>query len=302
MSVIQNIQEKYAKLMAVIIALALIIFVVMLAFENGGSLFRGNSTVVGKINGEAIEFAAMDASVRQQEQSMKEQGYPSDMARDQALQQVWGREVARIVLEKEVKKLGMQIGKKELGDILYGANPPEDLKKGFTDPATGAFNATEAKKYIDQMLKQKATNEQQRAAKAQFNNYLTYLELLRLNDKYNALLVNSTNFPKWFIEKQNADNSQIANVSVARQLYSSIPDSTVQVTDKEISDYISKHKDLFPQAEGRSISYVAFSALPTAADSAATRERLMQMKPGFDSAQDMQSYMESQGVDRFYNG
>ena len=37
MSVIQKIQEKYAKLMAVIIAVALLTFVVMLAFENGGT-------------------------------------------------------------------------------------------------------------------------------------------------------------------------------------------------------------------------------------------------------------------------
>ncbi|MEI9808226.1 MAG: hypothetical protein WDO16_10295 [Bacteroidota bacterium] len=33
MSVIQNIQEKYAKLMAIIIAIALIIFVVMLLLK-----------------------------------------------------------------------------------------------------------------------------------------------------------------------------------------------------------------------------------------------------------------------------
>lgn len=300
MSVIQNIQEKYAKLMAVIIAVALIIFVVMLAFENGGSLFRsGNSTVVGKINGEAIEFNSLEAKIKQQEDANKQQGYPSEMAREQAIEQVWSREVGRIVLETEAKKLGMQIGKKEMGDILYGANPPEDLKRSFTDPATGVYNAAQAKQQIDMMLKSKTTPKEQ---KAQFNTYLNYLELLRINDKYNALLLNSTNFPKWFVEKQNADNSQIANVSLARQLYSSIPDSVVKVTDKEIGDYIAKHKDMFPQAEGRGISYVAFSALPTKEDSSAARERLAQMVPGLDSTSDVQSYMESQGNDRFYNG
>lgn len=303
MSVIQNIQEKYAKLMAVIIALALVIFVVMLAFENGGSLFSGgNGTVVGKVNGESIEFALMDARVRQQEQMMREQGYPSDMAREQALQQAWSREVNRIVLETEINKLGMQIGKKELGDILYGANPPEDLRRNFSDPTTGQYNPAQAKQYIDQVLKAKTTNEQQRAMKAELNNYLGSLELVRLNEKYNTLLLNSTNFPKWFIEKQNADNSQIANLSVARQLYSTIPDSVVTVTDKEIANYINKHKDLFPQGEGRGISYVAFSALPTAADSAAARERLAQLRPGFENAQDMKSYMETQGEDRYYDG
>lgn len=303
MSVIQNIQEKYAKLMAVIIALALIIFVVMLAFENGGSLFRGgNQTEVGEVDGQSIQFASMDNRVKQQEEFMKRQGYPDEMAREQAMQQAWGNEVARIVLENEVKKLGMQIGKKELGDILYGANPPQDLKQNFSNPATGMYEPAKAKQYIDQVSKSKAATEEQKAAKAALNDYITNLELGRLSDKYNALLLNTTNFPKWFIEKQNADNSQIANISIARQLYSSIPDSSVNVTDNEISTYVNKHKDMFPQAESRGISYVAFSALPTAKDSAAARDRLMEMKPGFDSTKDMQSYLETQGMQGFFNG
>lgn len=300
MSVIQNIQEKYAKLMAVIIALALIIFVVMLAFENGGSLFRGgNSTVVGKVNGESIEYAALEPKIKQQEDANRQQGYPSDMARENAIEQVWSREVGKIVLETEAKKLGMLIGKKEMGDILYGANPPEDLKRSFTDPATGVYKAQEAKQQIDQMLKSNKTPKQQ---KAEFNTYLNYLELIRINDKYNSMLLNSTNFPKWFVEKQNADNSQIANISLARQLYSSIPDSAVKVTDGEINDYVGKHKDQFPQAESRAISYVAFSALPTDKDSAAARDRLIDIKPAFDSTKDVQQYLESQGVSTYYNG
>lgn len=300
MSVIQNIQEKYAKLMAVIIALALIIFVVMLAFENGGSLFRGDSgTTVGKINGVAIDYNTLEPRIKQQEDEYKRQGYGSGAAvRQQAIEQVWSQEVARVVLETEVKKLGMLIGKKEMGDILYGANPPADLKRTFTDPATGVYNAQQAKQQIDQMLKNKQTPPEQ---KAQFNSFLNFLELGRLNDKYNALLLNSTNFPKWFVEKQNADNSQLANISLVREFYSSIPDSSVKVTDKEIEDYIGKHKDQFKQEESRGISYVAFSALPTAADSAATRERLLELKPGFDSTTDVKQYLESQGSETYYD-
>lgn len=300
MSVIQNIQEKYAKLMAVIIALALIIFVVMLAFENGGSLFQGGSgTTVGKINGVAVDFNTLEPRIKQQEDEYKRQGYGSGAAvRQQAVEQVWSQEVARVVLETEIKKLGMLIGKKEMGDILYGANPPADLKRSFTDPATGVYNAQQAKQQIDQMLKNKQTPPEQ---KAQFNAFLNYLELGRLNDKYNALLLNSTNFPKWFVEKQNADNSQLANISLVREFYSSIPDSSVKVTDKEIEDYIGKHKDQFKQEESRGISYVAFSALPTAADSAATRQRLLELKPGFDSTSDVQQYLESQGVNTYYD-
>jgi peptidyl-prolyl cis-trans isomerase D len=298
MSVIQKIQDKYAKLMAMIIALALIIFVVMLAFENGGSLFRGgNSSVIGKVNGQSIDREDFIRKTDQEEDYMKSQGYPAGAAlRQQAMDQAWNREIQRVIMSSETEKLGMQIGKKELGDILYGPNAPQDLKQQFTD-ASGVFNAQQAKAQVDQMLK-RGTPEQ----KAQFNAYVDNLEAARMNEKYNSLLTNSTNFPKWQIEKQTADNSQMAQISLVREFYTSVPDSSVKVSDKEVGDYIEKHKDDFKQEESRGISYVAFSALPVAADSAAAREKLLAMRPQFDSAKDVKQFLESQGIQTFFDG
>jgi peptidyl-prolyl cis-trans isomerase D len=300
MSVIQKIQEKYAKLMAVVIAIALLTFVVMLAFENGGSLFNaGQSNTVGVINGKKIDGIEFSKIIDQQEAGMEKQGYPPGAAlRQQAIETAWNQELARIVMTSELDKLGMQIGKKEIGDILYGPNPPQDLKQQFTDEKTGAYNALMAKQQIDQMMKSKQTPPQQ---KEQFNQYISQLEFIRLNDKYNALLTNSTNYPKWLIEKQNADNSQLAKVSLVREFYTSIPDSAVKISDKEIEDFISKHKDDYEQDENRSIAYVAFSALPTAADTNATRERILALKPELDSTKDLQQFLESQGVQSYYD-
>jgi peptidyl-prolyl cis-trans isomerase D len=300
MSFIQLIQEKYAKVMAIIIAVALLTFVVMLAFENGGSLFQGQSTTVGVINGNKIDALSFEKTITQAEAMMQRQGYPGGAAlRQQAIETAWNQEIGRYVMKAEFDKLGMQIGKKEVGDILYGANPPQDLKQQFTDEKTGQYNALLAKQQIDQMLKSKQTSQEQ---KDQFNQYIGQLELMRLNEKYNALLTNSANFPKWLIEKQNADNSQLATVSIVRDFYTSIPDSAVKITDKEIEDYISKRKDEYKQAENRSIAYVTFSALPTAADTIATRDKLMALKPELDSTKDVQQFLESQGVNTYYNG
>src|SRR5690606_23857064 len=193
---------------------------------------------------------------------------------------------------------GMQIGKREMGDILYGENAPQDLKQQFTDPETGIFNAQQAKQQIDQMLKSKQVPEEQ---KQQFNEYIDQLEFMRLNEKYSSLLANSSNAPRWLVEKENADNSQLASISLVREFYSSVPDSAVQVTDKEIADYINKHKDEYKQEESRSITYVAFSALPTAEDTAEVRERMLGFKTTLDSVQDVKSYLESQGVLTYYD-
>ncbi len=299
MSVIQKIQDKYAKLMAVVIAVALLTFVVMLAFENGASLFqKGPSTTVGIINGKKIDALSFEKSIEQSEARLQQQGYPASMARQQAINSAWEQEKDRIIMSSEFDKLGMQIGKKETGDILYGPNAPQDLKQQFTDPQTGAYNAQLAKQQIDQMMKSKSTPE---AQKENFNHYVSQLELSRMNEKYTSLLTNSSNFPKWLIEQQNADQSKLGKVSIVREFYSNIPDSTVKITDKEIEDYVSKHKEDYKQEESRSIAYVLFSALPTAADSLATRQKLLALKPEFDTTRDLQQFLQTQGVNTFYD-
>ncbi|MBL7755976.1 MAG: peptidylprolyl isomerase, partial [Chitinophagaceae bacterium] len=216
-----------------------------------------------------------------------QQGYPqSEALTQQAVSNAWNMEVNRILLETEMKKLGMQIGKKELGDILYGANPPADLRQRFSDPETGVYNAQAAKQAIDNMLKTADAK-----SKEQFNLYLNSLENMRLEEKYTSLLNNSINFPRWLIEKQNEDNSLMARVSFVKEFYSNVADTAVKVTDKEIEEYVAKHKSEFKQEESRSIAYVAFSALPTGEDSAAALKSIVDLKPEFDTTSDAGSFV-----------
>lgn len=302
MSVIQKIQDKYAKLMAVIIALALVIFVIMLAFENGANIFRGASNTIGKVNGEPIELQDFNGKVEQYEQMLKSQQYQTGAdTRQQAVDATWGQEINRIILSSEFEKMGMQIGTKELGDILYGANPPQWLAQGFTDQATGAFNAPAAKQALDQMLKSKINTPEAKQQRQEIAREINNLQLTRMAEKYASMLSNSVNYPRWFIEKQNADNSLLASVSFVREFYSSIPDSSVTVTDKDITDYVNKHKKDFEQEESRGIAYVSFSALPSVDDSSAALKKILDLKPAMDSTHDIQQFLESQGANTYYN-
>ena len=301
MSVIQNIRDKYARIAVIAIALALLGFLLMDAFiGRSKSLFSGSdSDIVGRVNGKKIDPLDFDRRVKQQEDYLQAQPYSrgSEANRQQAIDAVWNQEVNRVLMNAELSKLGVVVGKREINEILFGANPPEDLKKQFTDPQTGAYNASLAQQQINEM-KRKGTAEQ----KNNFNTYLNELSYQREIEKYNSLIINTINFPRWFLEKQNADNSQIAKISFVREPYSSLPDSSVKVSDKEIEDYISKHKEEFKQEESRNIAYVTFSALPTAADSAATREKLIALKTEFDTTKDVERFLASQGVQGYYKG
>ena len=302
MSVIQTIRDKGAKISVIFIALALLGFILTDYFSGKArSAGRGGgSTTIGSVNGTKIDMDQFQKDVDGAEEMMKQQGYPQGASTtQQAVEQAWNQSVNRILLNAEFDKLGMQISKKELGDILYGPNAPEDLKRQFADEATGQYNPVKAKQAIDQMLKDKKTPA---AQKDQFSNYITQLEQQRKSEKLNAMFTNSNNVPRWFVEKQNADNSQLAKISLVKESYSSIPDSAVKIEDKEIANYISKHKDDYKQAESRSISYVTFSAAPNAADSAEARNRLLTIKAEFDSTKDVEQFLARQGSGSFYNG
>ncbi len=298
MSIIQDIRDKYAKVTVVLIALALIGFILTDYFQSQSRTRGGStSTTVGVVNGRKIDMKEFNQAVTDIEAGMKQQGYPTgEGLTEQARTQAWDQQVSIALLEDEFSKLGIGVSKKELGDILYGANPPQELAQQFTDKTTGQYNAAQAKQALEQTLK-KGTQEQ----KDYFNNRIAQWVLQRKYEKYSSMLSNTVNVPKWFVEKQNADNSQMAKVSYVTQTYASIPDSSVKVDDKEIADYISKHKDDFKQEESRNIAYVTFNAAPSSADTLLVRNKLMELKAGFDTTDNIQNFLAAEGID-FYDG
>ena len=300
MSVIQKIRDKYARWAVVAIALSLLGFILMDAFAGRGSLFSGQSTTVGKINGRKIDYQEFVKKVDITEKLQKDQqgGDLGESGRQQIVQSVWDQEVNDVILSKEYNELGLTVTERELRDILYGANPPQDLKQRFTDPATGVYNAVQAQQFIGQIRKQGAQQD-----KDQLNQYLESLEKDRLQTKYTSLLSNSIHFPKWFLEKRNVDNSLMAKVSFVSVPYSSIPDSTIKISDKDIQEYVDAHKKSYEQKEeNRSISYVTFSAAPNASDSAAAKNSVLALKPQFDTATVYENFIAKNSILPFYAG
>lgn len=300
-SIIQDIRDKYAKVTVVLIALALIGFILTDYFQSQARSGGGNtSNNIGTVNGKSIRYEDYLQNVDLIKNQMQAQGYPSSpQMEQQASEQAWGQAIGKVLLEDELNKLGITVTKKEMGDILYGENAPEDIKRQFIDSATGKFDGAKAKKAIEEMLKSKTTSAEQ---KIQFNKYLDGLEEQRKQDKYVSLLANSVNHPRWYVEKQNADQALMSKVSYVTETYTSIPDSTIKVEDKEIIEYINKYKDIYKQPESRSIAYVSFSANPSAQDSAAARDALLSRKEAFDTAADVQAFLLSEGVTNYYNG
>lgn len=297
MSIIQKIRDRGALISAIIIAFALLGFILMDAFTGKSNFFAGgNSTTLGEINGKKVDYIEFEQKVKAQEEAMQAQGQQlGDVGRQRIIEGMWDQEVTKAIMNSEFDKLGFGVGKKEMNDHLFGANPPADLKQRFTNEQ-GVYDAVQAQMTMNQMKKDKVGNKQ-------LNDYLEVVEFNRLMEKYSAMVTNSIYYPKWLIEKQNTEASGMSKVAFTKFLYRDIPDTSIKVSDKEIEEYINKRKDQFKQEENRSIAYVMFDAAPTAADSALVKEQLQGLKLEFLASQDPAIFINRYGsATEYYDG
>ena len=293
MSIIQSIRDRGALISAIVIAIALLGFILMDAFSQRSNMFGGrNSTTLGVINGEKIDQVEFEKKVKAQEQAMAAQGQNlGDVGRQRIIESMWEQEVNQAILTSELRKVGLTVSAAELSDYLYGANgitPPADLAQRFTNQQ-GQYDVAQAQNAINTM---KNGSPEQRQ---QLEDYLAMLEYGRASEKYSTLISNSIYYPKWLLEKQNTEQSGLANITFARLTYMIVPDSTVKVSDEEIEDYIKKYKDRYKQEESRSISYLQFDAAPTAADSVFNRNQLEAIKQDFAAATDHAAFVTRYG-------
>ena len=302
MSVIQSIREKYAKWAVIAIALALLGFLLTDYFQAKNRMGSGNSSTLGLVNGKKIDYNifANELQARddqQQAAAQQQQSEYTEAAKHQTAEGLWNQKVEEILMTAEVNKVGIDVGKKEFNDYLFGQNPPADLRQRFSDQQ-GNYDGAAAQNAINQ-LKRSPT----KAERDQLDAYLASLEYNRKMEKYNSILTNSVYYPKWYVEKQNAEAAGLAKVSFVSYPYSKISDSTIKVSDKEIEEYVSKNKDQFKQTESRSIAYTVFNAAPTAADSAQLRKQLSDLKPEFAADTMTVRFLSRYGsVTSFFNG
>lgn len=292
MSIIQRIRDKGAWIMFAIIALALIAFILQDGVRQGGGLFT-NTTVLGEVNGTKIERVAFDEKLNDLEKMAAGQAGP----REELMGQLWNDEVDRLLLQEQFDELGLMVSPKELGDILFGSNSP--LKQEFTDPTTGIFNENQARQAIAQMKKSK-NSDQTRMVNTVYINP-TIEKALRI--KYQSMLLQSSYVPKWLLEKQQADNNNIASISYVYYPYVGLPDSSAKVTDDDIAAYVKKHESEYQkEEETRNITYVSFSAAPSSTDSANVYNELMALKDTFTNAKDMEAFFAKNSTSLpFYN-
>jgi len=298
MQIIQNIREKGAAIVIGVIALSLIGFILMDAKPGrNGSIFGGNqSSSIGKVNGEAIEYTEFNAKVKQAEEQYG--GRVSGTQVYEVRQSVWDQIVAEKVLVKEFEKLGLSFSPKEMSSIMFSNDAPYALKQAFSDKTTGQYDIAKVQEWWQQAKKSKG--EQRDAIESQI---VEPMKLQAQYNKYSSLLAASAYYPSWMQQKEIAESKSFANISYVAVPYNVISDSTVKVSDEEIMDYMGKHNAIYKQDGGRYISYITFSANPSAADTLKSLDAVTALKAPFIADTNSKAFIaRNMSAIKYYDG
>ena len=281
MSVINKIRER-SGLAVGVIAVSLLLFIVGGDLLSGQSrLFGGNQQKIGEIAGQSIDYPEFNAKVDEIRAQFEQQTgrAPAEQDLVQIREQAWNQMLFEIAYQKQFDKLGLKVSPEELIDMVQGNNISPQVRQAFTNPQTGVFDKSQIVSYLKGL---KNLPPQQQAAWASFEQNLSNE---RLREKYENMMRMSIFATTAEARKEYQAQNSRADVKMLFVPYYTVNDTTVKVTDSQLNDYLSAHKDEYPGVNSRSLQYVTFSVAPSKEDSATLYSEIKTLARGLGSAQ-----------------
>lgn len=283
MSVLETIRKRTGLLVG-LIGLALVIFILQSALETGNSLFGSNERSMGRIAGKYIDYNDFVAKLKVATDNYEQGGQRADDQTKQMLvEQVWNEFVSERVLKVAYKKVGVSVGDDELYDIV-AIHPHSIIVGQLTDKKTGKIVDQFAKPdgSIDPAKLQGFISQMTPDQEKYWKKVEEYVKDTRISEKYNSLLKKglyvTANEGKIEYERQATSY----NVDYVAKRYSTVSDSTIQVTDEELRKYYDENSYKFQNFETtRKIDYVTFDAYATNEDIEEIRQQMLSIADEF---------------------
>ena len=257
MATLQKIRSK-GPLLVIVIGLALFAFIAGDAWKVLQP-HQGKQDV-GEVNGEVLSAQDYQKMVDELSEVIKLTNGLNSLTEDQlnnVKDQVWQSYVNNKLIAEQAEKLGLKVTDAEIQSIIDQGTHPLLMQTPFRNPQTGMFDKDMLKKFLVDYANLNASQ-----MPAQYVEY--YQKMGAFWQFVEKTLAQST-----LAEKYQND------LLLAGVPYSSINDSTVQVSDSEIKDRYNEKKEQFKQlVETRDIRYIDVKVVPSDADRKAVEKEV----------------------------
>ena len=281
MATLQKIRSK-GPLLVIVIGLALFAFIAGDAWKVLQP-HQGKQDV-GEVNGEVLSAQDYQKMVDELSEVIKLTNGLNSLTEDQLnnmKDQVWQSYVNNKLIAEQAEKLGLKVTDAEIQSIIDQGTHPLLMQTPFRNPQTGMFDKDMLKKFLvdyanlnaSQMPAQYVEYYQKMGAFWQFVEKT--LAQSTLAEKYQNLVAKSLISNPVAAEDAFNSRTEQSDLLLAGVPYSSINDSTVQVSDSEIKDLYNEKKEQFKQlVETRDIRYIDVKVVPSDADRKAVEKEV----------------------------
>ena len=281
MATLQKIRSK-GPLLVIVIGLALFAFIAGDAWKVLQP-HQGKQDV-GEVNGEVLSAQDYQKMVDELSEVIKLTNGLNSLTEDQlnnVKDQVWQSYVNNKLIAEQAEKLGLKVTDAEIQSIIDQGTHSLLMQTPFRNPQTGMFDKDMLKKFLvdyanlnaSQMPAQYVEYYQKMGAFWQFVEKT--LAQSTLAEKYQNLVAKSLISNPVAAEDAFNSRTEQSDLLLAGVPYSSINDSTVQVSDSEIKDLYNEKKEQFKQlVETRDIRYIDVKVVPSDADRKAVEKEV----------------------------
>ena len=263
MAILENIRKRTTVLI-LIIGLALFAFVISGVFTN--SDFSGGKvgSSIAEINGEEVSID----DFRQKVDLASRRSGPNTTTM-QTVNQVYDQEVRNAILGQQLEDLGIDIEQDQILNYI-GTIPGYSQSPQFLNE-NGVFDQNKFREFIADL---KANNP------AQYDLWLQDEKAIIESAKQQAYF-NLIKAGVGATLKEGELDYKLANdkidIKYVRVPFTSIPDSTINVSKSEIQSYINEHKEDYKQEPARDIQFVYFEEKASAADEKEVEEAITKL-------------------------
>lgn len=303
MATLQTIRSK-GPLLVIVIGLALFAFIAGDAWKVLQP-HQGKQDV-GEVNGETLSAQDYQKMVDELSEVIKLTNGLNSLSEDQlnnVKDQVWQNYVNNQLIAEQAEKLGLTVTDAEIQAIIDQGTHPLLMQTPFRNPQTGMFDKDMLQKFLvdyanlgnSQMPAQYAEYYQKMGAFWMFIEKT--LKQSTLAEKYENLVTKSLVSNPVAAEDAFKARTEQSDLLLAGVPYSSINDSTIEVTDEEIKNLYNEKKEQYKQlAETRDIHYIDVKVVPSDADRAAVQEEVTEYSNQLDNTtNDYATFIRSTG-------
>ena len=288
MAVLEKIRVRFGLAISIIIALALLSFIIDPGTLQSAMQGMSSKYDVGKIAGRAVRYTDYQEEV-ERFTTINEVTTGSSAHSEQEQKQIrdaaWQSFIDKFLFVKNAKDAGITVGNAELVDLTTGSNPSPMIAQMFGGP-----DGYDPQVLVDFVQNQVPGDESGRLQT--FWNYIqTSVSTQQYYAKYGALFTASAYLNA--LEKADlvAKNNATANVDYIAVSYPYQEDSTVVVSKADIKKFYKNHQNFYEQKANRDIEYVVFEVVPSAEDIAAANEKVSAVYDEFGATTNMKAFL-----------